>query len=84
MDVLLNMLHGVEYTGFRSKAWQLLPAVANHVLGLEDGKKRFADTVLAGSKVFALCCTLEEALLYRDELAFLQAQDSARQVARNG
>jgi len=77
MDVLHDMLHGVEYTDFRSKAWQLLPMVANHVLGLDDGKKRFADTVLAASKAFALCCTLDEALAYRDELAFLQAVKAA-------
>ncbi|HEX7935795.1 MAG TPA: type I restriction endonuclease subunit R [Paraburkholderia sp.] len=77
MDVLHTMLHGVAYDGFRSRAWQLLPAVADHVLGLDDGKKRFADTVLAASKAFALCCTLDEALQYRDELAFLQAVKAA-------
>ncbi len=77
MDVLHDMLHGAEYGDFRSKAWQLLPAVANHVLGLDDGKKRFADTVLAASKAFALCCTLDEALVHRDELAFLQAVKAA-------
>ena len=77
MDVLHDMLHGFDYTEFRSKAWQLLPGVANHVLGLEDGKKRFADTVLAASKAFALCCTLDEALAHRDELAFLQAVKAA-------
>jgi type I restriction enzyme R subunit len=77
MDVLHDMLHGFEYTEFRTKAWQLLPGVANHVLGLEDGKKRFADHVLAASKAFALCCTLDEALAHRDELAFLQAVKAA-------
>jgi type I restriction enzyme R subunit len=77
MDVLHDMLHGVDYAAFRTRAWQLLPAVANHVLGQDDGKKRFADTVLAASKAFALCCTLEEALTYRDELAFLQAVKAA-------
>lgn len=77
MDVLHDMLHGVEYGDFRAKAWQLLPAVANHVLGLDDGKKRFADTVLAATKAFALCCTLDEALVHRDELAFLQAVKAA-------
>lgn len=77
MDVLHDMLHGFEYTEFRTKAWQLLPGVANHVLGLEDGKKRFADNVLAASKAFALCCTLNEALAHRDELAFLQAVKAA-------
>lgn len=77
MDVLHAMLHGVDYTAFRTQAWQLLPAVANHVLGQDDGKKRFADTVLMASKAFALCCTLDEALVYRDELAFLQAVKAA-------
>ncbi|WP_193759742.1 type I restriction endonuclease subunit R [Burkholderia cenocepacia] len=77
MDVLHDMLHGVDYAAFRTQAWQLLPAVANHVLGQDDGKKRFADTVLAASKAFALCCTLEEALAHRDELAFLQAVKAA-------
>ena len=33
----------------------------NHVLGLKDGKKRFADTAVALSKAFTLCCTLDEA-----------------------
>jgi type I restriction enzyme, R subunit len=77
MDVLHGMLHGFDYTDFRTQAWQLLPGVANHVLGQEDGKKRFADHVLAASKAFALCCTLEEALAHRDELAFLQAVKAA-------
>jgi type I restriction enzyme R subunit len=77
MDVLHGMLHGFDYTAFRTQAWQLLPGVANHVLGLEDGKKRFADTVLSASKAFALCCTLDEALAHRDELAFLQAVKAA-------
>ncbi len=77
MDVLHDMLHGVDYVEFRTQAWQLLPSVANHILGLDDGKKRFADVVLAASKAFALCCTLDEALGYRDELAFLQAVKAA-------
>ena len=77
MDVLHSMLHGIDYSGFRTNAWMLLPTVADHILGLEDGKKRFADAVLAASKAFALCCTLDEALAYRDELAFLQAIKAA-------
>ena len=77
MDVLHDMLHGCDYEQFRTQAWQLLPGVANHILGLEDGKKRFADTVLAATKAFALCCTLDDALAQRDELAFLQAVKAA-------
>ncbi len=77
MDVLQAMLHGFDYRAFRTQAWQLLPGVANHILGIEDGKKRYADVVLAASKAFALCCTLDEALAHRDELAFLQAVKAA-------
>lgn len=77
IDVLHDMLYGFDYTAFRTRAWQLLPGVANHILGLDDGKKRFADTVLSASKAFALCCTLDEALAHRDELAFLQAVKAA-------
>jgi hypothetical protein len=43
------------------------------VLGLKDGKKRFADTALAMSKAFTLCCTLDEAKAVREEVAFFQA-----------
>jgi type I restriction enzyme R subunit len=73
MDGLQAMMHGFDYSGFRTKALHLLAGAINHVLSQEDGKKRFADLVLAASKAFALCCTLDEALEYRDELAFFQA-----------
>jgi len=43
------------------------------VLGEKDGKKRFADTALAMSKAFTLCCTLDEAKAVREEVAFFQA-----------
>ncbi|MDA0558322.1 type I restriction endonuclease subunit R [Burkholderia pseudomallei] len=83
MDVLHGLMHGYDYSAFRNQAWQLLPGAANHILGLEDangernGKQRFADNVLAATKAFALCCTLDAALAYRDELAFLQAVKAA-------
>lgn len=73
MDLLHGLLHGVDYAAFRTQGWLLFPAVAEHVLAQDDGKRRFADAVLAASKAFALCGTLEEALVFRDELAFLQA-----------
>ncbi len=77
MSILRAMLHGFEYSEFRTKALSLLAGATNHVLGQEDGKKRFADQVLSASKAFALCCTLDGALAHRDELAFFQAIKSA-------
>ena len=73
MDVLRAMLHGYDYSDFLSTGHRMLAGAANHVLGLEDGKKRFADTALAMSKAFSLCCTLDEAKAEREEVAFLQA-----------
>ncbi|OIQ83224.1 type-1 restriction enzyme R protein [mine drainage metagenome] len=77
MEVLHGLLHGCDYGAFRTDAWTLLPAVANHVLGQDDGMKRFADAVLAATRAFSLCCTLDRALECRDELAFLQAVKAA-------
>jgi type I restriction enzyme R subunit len=82
LDVLRAMLHGFDYSGFRTGGHRVLAGAANHVLGLisdkpggkeRDGKKRFADHALALSHAFSLCCTLEEAKAVRDEVAFMQA-----------
>ena len=73
LDVLRSLLHGFDYGNFLSGGHKLLAGAANHVLGLEDGKKRFADTALAMSKAFTLCCTLDEAKAVREEVAFFQA-----------
>ena len=43
------------------------------VLAQEDGKRRYADTVLQMTKAFALCGTLDEALELSPEVAFHQA-----------
>jgi type I restriction enzyme R subunit len=78
LDVLRAMLHGFDYSNFQTGGHKVLAGAANHVLGLKsegqrDGKKRFADTALAMSKAFTLCCTLDEAKAVREEVAFMQA-----------
>jgi type I restriction enzyme R subunit len=73
LDILRAMLHDFDYSGFLTGGHGLLARTANHVLGLEDGKKRFGDTALAMSKAFTLCCTLDEAKAVREEVAFFQA-----------
>ncbi|HHZ8794910.1 TPA: type I restriction endonuclease subunit R [Pseudomonas aeruginosa] len=73
LDVLRSLLYGFDYGDFLTGGHKLLAGAANHVLGLEDGKKRFADNALAMSKAFTLCCTLDEAKAVREEVAFLQA-----------
>lgn len=73
LDLLRSFLHGFDYSDFLIGGHKLLAGAANHVLGLKDGKKRFADAALAMSKAFSLCCTLDEAKVVREEVAFLQA-----------
>jgi len=73
LDVLRALLHGFDYSGFLTGGHKLLAGAANFVLGLKDGKKRFADVALAMSKAFSLCCTLDEAKAVREEVAFFQA-----------
>lgn len=70
---LQAMMQGFDYSLFKTQAIKLLGGAINHLAGQTDGKKRFADMVLAASKAFALCCTLDEAQGYRDGLAFFQA-----------
>ncbi len=72
LDALRGMLHGFDYSNFLTGGHKTLAGAANHVLGIKDGKKRFADTALAMSKAFTLCCTLDEAKAVREEVAFFQ------------
>ncbi|MEQ1914602.1 MAG: type I restriction endonuclease subunit R [Sideroxydans sp.] len=73
LDILRALLHGYDYSDFLTASHKRLAGAANHVLGEKDGKKRFADTALAMSKAFTLCCTLDEAKAVREEVAFFQA-----------
>jgi type I restriction enzyme R subunit len=73
LDILRGMLHGYDYSGFLTGGHKCLAGAANHVLGLKDGKKRFADTALAMSKAFTLCCTLDEARDVREASTFPEA-----------
>ena len=76
MEVARGLLHGFDYAAYRTQATGLLLPAANYVLGLEDGKKRWFDVVLAITKAFSLCGTLDEAMELREEIAFFQAVKS--------
>lgn len=68
---------GFDYSEFETNPQQLLIGAANHILGLPDGKKRFLDTVLAMTKAYTLCSTLDEARELQKEIAFLSAVKTA-------
>jgi type I restriction enzyme R subunit len=73
VDVVRGMFQGFDYGDYETDATSLLIPAANHILSLEEGKKRFLDTVLAITKAFALCGTLDEAQQYKKEIAFFSA-----------
>ena len=68
---------GIDISGFENEAHKILVPAANYVLGLDDGKKRFLDLVLAASKAYSLCSTLDEAKALRKEIAFYSAIKAA-------
>ena len=73
LDVLRGMMHGFDYSAFETKPLELLAAAANHILGLDDGKKRFLDVMASVTKAYSLCGTLDEAADLRHEIAFFSA-----------
>lgn len=77
MDVVRGMMHGFNYSAYETHAMALLVPVANHLLGLKDGKQRFLDVMTAVSKAFSLCGTLDEAVALRKEIAFFAAVKAA-------
>jgi type I restriction enzyme R subunit len=52
---------------------QIILAAEEHILGLENGKKRFIDEVTALSLAFAIAVPHENAMKLKDEIAFFQA-----------
>ena len=73
VEVVRGMFYGFDYGDYETDATALLIPAANHLLGIEDGKKRFMDAVLSITKAFALCGTLDEAHEYKKEIAFFSA-----------
>jgi type I restriction enzyme, R subunit len=75
LQVARDLLHPIDWSGFRDPktAMALLPNCLDHILAISDGKQRYCDTVLAMTKAFALCGTLDKAMELNAEVTFLQA-----------
>ena len=68
-----QLLHPLDWREYKTQALKLIPLCMDHVLEQEDGKRRYCDTVLAITRAFALCGTLDEAAELTGEVAFHQA-----------
>ncbi len=67
-----EILHGCSLEGFKEKPHEAITRIADFVLNLEDGKKRFADASAALSKAYALVNSHPEAIKHREEVALYQ------------
>lgn len=72
-----NKTDGFDYSDYEANAHALLVPGANYILSLEDGKKRFLDIVLAMTKAYSLCSTLDQAKEVKTEIAFFSALKAA-------
>jgi type I restriction enzyme R subunit len=77
IEVVSAMYHGFAYEEYfaadTSQKLSMILAAEEHILGLDDGKKRYIDEVAALSQAFAIAIPHEQAMDAKDEVAFFQA-----------
>lgn len=77
LEVVSQLFHGFEYEKYfaadTAQKLFIILAAEEHILGLENGKKRLIDEVTALSKALALAIPHEQAMDAKDEIAFFQA-----------
>lgn len=75
-ETIKSMYHGLEYSRYfsgtaKDKA-EVAGSAMDHILGLDNGKKRYMQSVAELSQAFALSVPSEEALHIREGVAFFQ------------
>ncbi len=77
LEVVVQMFHGFDYWAYFdaevSTKLSMILAAEEHILGLEDGKKRYINEVTALSKAFAIAIPHDKAMDVKDEVSFFQA-----------
>ncbi len=80
LEVVSQMFHGFAYEEYfevdTGRKLSLILAAEEHILGLENGKKRYIDEVTALSQAFAIAIPHEQAMDVKDEVAFFQVVKS--------
>lgn len=76
-EIVSQMFHGFSYeqyfTADTSTKLSIILAAEEHILGLENGKKRYIDEVTALSSAFSIAIPHEQAMAIKDEVSFYQA-----------
>jgi type I restriction enzyme R subunit len=77
LEVVSNMFYSFPYEDYfeadTSKKLSMILAAEEHILGLENGKKRYIDEVTALSKAYAIALPHDQAMDVKEEIAFFQA-----------
>lgn len=73
LTIVRDLLHGCSIEGFQETPHAVIPKIADFIIGLEEGKKRFADASAALSKAYALVNSQASAIVLREEVALYQA-----------
>jgi type I restriction enzyme R subunit len=77
LEVVSQMFHGFAYEAYfdadTGRKLSLILEAEEHILGLENGKKRYINEVTALSQAFAIAIPHEQAMDVKDEVAFFQA-----------
>ncbi|MDE2594091.1 MAG: type I restriction endonuclease subunit R [Burkholderiales bacterium] len=80
LEVVSALFHGFAYEQYfdadTSRKLSLILAAEEHILGLEDGRKRYIEEVTALSQAFAIAVPHDQALDAKDEVGFFQAVKS--------
>ena len=77
IEVVSAMYHGFPYEEYfdadTAKKLSLILAAEEHILGLDDGRKRYINEVALLSQSFAIAIPHEQAMGVKDEVGFFQA-----------
>ncbi|RZN37562.1 MAG: type I restriction endonuclease subunit R [Methanosarcinales archaeon] len=77
LEIVSQMFHGFHYEHYfaadTSTKLSIILAAEEHILGIENGKKRYIDEVTALSSAFAIAIPHEQAIDVKDEVSFYQA-----------
>ncbi len=80
LEIVTQMYYGYPYEAYfeadTGKKLSIILEAEEHILGLDNGRKRYIDQVAALSQAFAIAIPHEQAMAVKDEVAFFQAVKS--------
>ncbi|MEA3457893.1 MAG: type I restriction endonuclease subunit R [Candidatus Thermoplasmatota archaeon] len=77
LEIVSQMFHGFSFENYftadTKTKLSIILAGEEHILGLENGRKRYIDEVTALSRAFSIAIPHEQAMDLKDEISFYQA-----------